>query len=447
MAFTEILPGIHYVGVNDRTTTRFESLWSLPYGVSYNSYLVIDEKVALIDTVEVSFGEQFIDNIRAILKDRPIDYLVVDHMEPDHSGSLLRFLEAYPTAKVVASAKAFPMIQNFFSAVSPERQVTVGEGDTLSLGNHTLRFIAAPMVHWPEVLMTYDETDRLLLTADAFGCFGALNGRLFADEVDFDRDYLDETRRYYTNIVGKYGSQVQTVLKKAAELDIAMLLPLHGFVWRKELGYLLHKYDLWSRYEPEERGVLIAYASVYGNTENAANILACRLSERGVKVQMFDTSVTPTSYILSAAFRYSHLVFAATTYNAGVFITMEELLHDIAAHDLQNRRVVLLENGSWAPASGKGMQKILQPLKEWQQMEDTFTIRSALREDQTMQLERLAATLAADVQAAAPAEEKPEGQHRYVCKVCGYVYEGDSLPEDYKCPLCGAGAEYFKQES
>ena len=228
---------------------------------------------------------------------------------------------------------------------------------------------------------------------------------------------------------------------------IAMLLPLHGFVWRKELGYLLHKYDLWSRYEPEERGVLIAYASVYGNTENAANILACRLSERGVKVQMFDTSVTPTSYILSAAFRYSHLVFAATTYNAGVFITMEELLHDIAAHDLQNRRVVLLENGSWAPASGKGMQKILQPLKGWQQMEDTFTIRSALREDQTMQLERLAATLAADVQAAAPAEEKPEGQHRYVCKVCGYVYEGDSLPEDYKCPLCGAGAEYFKQES
>ncbi len=250
-----------------------------------------------------------------------------------------------------------------------------------------------------------------------------------------------------TNIVGKYGSQVQAVLKKAAELDIAMLLPLHGFVWRKELGYLLHKYDLWSRYEPEERGVLIAYASVYGNTENAANILACRLSERGVKVQMFDTSVTPTSYILSAAFRYSHLVFAATTYNAGVFITMEELLHDIAAHDLQNRRVVLLENGSWAPAGGKEMQKILQPLKGWQQMEDTFTIRSALREDQTMQLERLAATLAADVQAAAPAEEKPEGQHRYVCKVCGYVYEGDSLPEDYKCPLCGAGAEYFKQES
>lgn len=444
---TNIHEDLYWLGGSDRQLAKFENVFPIPRGVSYNAYLVLDEKTVLLDTVDKAVGERFFENLEFALAGRPLDYVVVNHMEPDHCATLGELLRRWPGAQVVANAKTVPMVSQFFDCDISNRAVVVKEGDTLCTGRHTLRFIAAPMVHWPEVLMTYDETDRLLLTADAFGCFGALNGRLFADEVDFDRDYLDEARRYYTNIVGKYGSQVQAVLKKAAELDIAMLLPLHGFVWRKELGYLLHKYDLWSRYEPEERGVLIAYASVYGNTENAANILACRLSERGVKVQMFDTSVTPTSYILSAAFRYSHLVFAATTYNAGVFITMEELLHDIAAHNLQNRRVVLLENGSWAPASGKEMQKLLQPLKGWQQLEDTFTIRSALREDQTMQLERLAAMLAADVQAAAPAEEKPEGQHRYVCKVCGYVYEGDSLPEDYKCPLCGAGAEYFKQES
>lgn len=296
--------------------------------------------------------------------------------------------------------------------------------------------------------MTYDETDRLLLTADAFGCFGALNGRLFADEVDFDRDYLDEARRYYTNIVGKYGPQVQAVLKKAAALDIEMLLPLHGFVWREELGYLLGKYDLWSRYEPEVRGVMIAYASVYGGTENAANVLACRLAEKGVRVKMFDASVTPASYIVSAAFQYSHLVFASTTYNMGIFVTMEQLLHDIAAHALASRRYALIENGSWSPASGRKMQTLLAPLPGWSEVEPVLTVKSALRPDQAAQMERLADTLAADV-LAEKAEEDASGEakHRYVCKVCGYVYEGDELPADYKCPLCGAGAEYFRQEA
>lgn len=296
--------------------------------------------------------------------------------------------------------------------------------------------------------MTYDETDRLLLTADAFGCFGALNGALFADEVDFDRDYLDEARRYYTNIVGKYGPQVQAVLKKAAALDIEMLLPLHGFVWREELGYLLGKYDLWSRYEPEVRGVMIAYASVYGGTENAANVLACRLAEKGVRVKMFDASVTPASYIVSAAFQYSHLVFASTTYNMGIFVTMEQLLHDIAAHALASRRYALIENGSWSPASGRKMQTLLAPLPGWSEVEPVLTVKSALRPDQAAQMERLADTLAADV-LAEKAEEDASGEakHRYVCKVCGYVYEGDELPVDYKCPLCGAGAEYFRQEA
>lgn len=296
--------------------------------------------------------------------------------------------------------------------------------------------------------MTYDETDKLLLSADAFGCFGALNGSLFADEVDFDRDFLDEARRYYTNIVGKYGPQVQAVLKKAAALDIEMLLPLHGFVWREELGYLLGKYDLWSRYEPEVRGVMIAYASVYGGTENAANVLACRLAEKGVRVKMFDASVTPASYIVSAAFQYSHLVFASTTYNMGIFVTMEQLLHDIAAHALASRRYALIENGSWSPASGRKMQTLLAPLPGWSEVEPVLTVKSALRPDQAAQMERLADNLAADV-LAEKAEEDASGEakHRYVCKVCGYVYEGDELPADYKCPLCGAGAEYFRQEA
>ena len=296
--------------------------------------------------------------------------------------------------------------------------------------------------------MTYDETDKLLLSADAFGCFGALNGALFADEVDFDRDYLDEARRYYTNIVGKYGPQVQAVLKKAETLDIEMLLPLHGFVWRQELDYFLGKYDLWSRYEPEVRGVMIAYASVYGGTENAANVLACRLAEKGVRVKMFDASVTPASYIVSAAFRYSHLVFASTTYNMGIFVTMEQLLHDIAAHALASRRYALIENGSWSPASGRKMQTLLAPLPGWSEVEPVLTVKSALRPDQAAQMERLADTLAADV-LAEKAEEDASGEakHRYVCKVCGYVYEGDELPADYKCPLCGAGAEYFRQEA
>ena len=284
-----------------------------------------------------------------------------------------------------------------------ERTITIdcdvlqGDGGTRT-ASVTGGFVAAPMVHWPEVLMTYDETDKLLLTADAFGTFGALNGALFADEVNFDRDYLNEARRYYTNIVGKYGTQVQAVLKKAAGLDIQMLLPLHGFVWRQDLGYILGKYDLWSRYEPEQRGVVIAYASVYGGTENAANILACRLREQGVQVEMFDTSVTPASYILAAAFRFSHVVLAAPTYNGGVFVTMENLLHDLTAHGLKGRRAAYIENGSWAPTSARGMQKLLEPLN-WETAADTVTLRSALRQGQQEDLERMAAQLAESVKA------------------------------------------------
>lgn len=434
-----------WIGADSRRLAVFEGVFGVPDGVSYNSYLLLDEKTVLFDTVDAQVIRQFRENLYHALDGRTLDYIVVHHMEPDHTAELEDLVLRFPHVQILCTAMAKTMIGQFFGHAYDDRIRVCKEGDTLCTGRHTLQFVMAPMVHWPEVMMTYDQTDKLLLSADAFGCFGALNGRLFADEVDFDRDYLDECRRYYTNIVGKYGSQVQAVLQKAASLDITMLLPLHGFVWRKDLAYILGKHDLWSRYEPEVRGVMIAYASIYGDTECAANILACRLAEQGVRVQMFDTSVTPSSYVLSAAFQYSHLVFAAPTYNGGVFITMEELLRDIAAHGLRDRRMVLLENGSWAPASGREMQKILKDLKGWSQLEDTFTLRSALREDQTLQLERLASALAKDVQAT-PAAHAFEEKKQFVCKVCGYVYEGDALPEDYKCPLCGAGAQYFVEK-
>ena len=437
-----------WVGADGRRLAMFEGVYDVPRGISFNSYLLMDGKTVLFDTADASVCRSFLENVAHGLNGRALDYLVVQHMEPDHAADIRDLLTRHPETTVVCSAAAKNMLAQFFGPGYEGRINVVKEGDTLCTGRHTLHFVAAPMVHWPEVLMTYDETDKLLLTADAFGTFGALNGALFADEVNFDRDYLDEARRYYTNIVGKYGTQVQAVLKKAAGLDIQMLLPLHGFVWRQDLGYILGKYDLWSRYEPEVRGVMIAYASVYGGTENAANVLACRLAEKGVRVKMFDASVTPASYIVSAAFQYSHLVFASTTYNMGIFVTMEQLLHDIAAHALASRRYALIENGSWSPASGRKMQTLLAPLPGWSEVEPVLTVKSALRPDQAAQMERLADNLAADV-LAEKAEEDASGEakHRYVCKVCGYVYEGDELPADYKCPLCGAGAEYFRQEA
>ena len=437
-----------WVGADCRRLALFEGVFGVPDGISFNSYLLTDEKTVLFDTSDSAVRRTFRENLTHALAGRELDYIVVHHMEPDHAAELAELAGDYPEAQILCSAMARTMVGQFFGPELAGRITVIKEGETLCTGRHTLRFVAAPMVHWPEVMMTYDETDRLLLTADAFGCFGALNGALFADEVDFDRDYLDEARRYYTNIVGKYGPQVQAVLKKAAALDIEMLLPLHGFVWREDLGYFLGKYDLWSRYEPEVRGVMIAYASVYGGTENAANVLACRLAERGIRVKMFDASVTPASYIVSAAFQYSHLVFASTTYNMGIFVTMEQLLHDIAAHALADRRYALIENGSWSPVSGRKMQALLSPLPGWSEVEPALTVKSALRPDQEAQMERLTDAIAADVLAEKAVEDgSGEARHRYVCKVCGYVYEGDELPEDYKCPLCGAGAEYFRQEA
>ncbi|MBR3293668.1 MAG: flavin reductase [Oscillospiraceae bacterium] len=386
-----------WVGADDRRLACFEGVYGVPDGVSYNSYLLLDEKTVLFDTVDKAVYSVFLENLAYGLGGRKLDYLVVHHMEPDHAATLELVVTRYPEVKVVCNEKIKTMLGQFFAVDLTGRIVTVKEGDTLSTGRHTLTFVMAPMVHWPEVMMSYDLTDKILFTADAFGSFGALNGRLFADETDFFAEHLDEARRYYTNIVGKYGPQVQAILKKAAALEIKLVCPLHGFVWRSHFGDFLEKYLLWSSYTPEEKSVLIAYASVYGHTENAANILAVKLNERGVRVRMRDTSVIPASYILSDAFRCSHLVFAATTYNAGVFVTMENLLHDIANHNLQGRKIALIENGSWAPNSGKIMREILSGLKNTSYLGEDVTLKSALSESQLSELDALADTIAAEL--------------------------------------------------
>lgn len=384
-----------WVGADDRRLSMFEGVYSVPCGVSYNSYLLLDDVTVLFDTVDKAVSKVFFENLSHALQGRKLNYVVVQHMEPDHSATLQELLLRSPETVVVCNAKTKTMIEQFFTIEF--KAYIVDESKMLSTGHHEIHFVNAPMVHWPEVMVSYDTVDKTLFSADAFGTFGALNGALFADEVDFARDYLDEARRYYCNIVGKYGVQVQALLKKAAKLDIARICPLHGFVWRKNLGDFLGWYQAWSTYTPEQTGVVIAYASVYGNTENAANIIACRLRELGIVTKVFDVSVTPASEIIAAAFQYSHLVFASTTYNAGIFVTMEELLRDLAAHNIQNRTVALLENGSWAPTSGGLMQKILAPCKNMTILEPKMTIRSSLKASQEGELDQFVSAIAATV--------------------------------------------------
>lgn len=386
-----------WVGANDRRLAMFEGVYSVPAGVSYNSYLLTDEKTVLFDTVDKAVGRIFFENLEHGLGGRTLDYLIVHHMEPDHSATLSELLLRHPETTVVCNDKTAVMIAQFFGSGAAGRMQLVKEGDTLSTGAHKLTFYMAPMIHWPEVMMTYDKTAHTLFTADAFGVFGALNGAIFADEVDFDRDYLKEARRYYTNIVGKYGMQVQNLFRKIADLDIRMLCPLHGFVWRRDIEYFFKKYNLWSTYTPEEKGVMIAYASIYGNTENAAEILSSKLRERGVRTVMYDVSVTPASEIIAECFRWSHLVFASSTYNGGVFVTMDELLRDIAAHNLQKRTVAFMENGTWAPVSARQMTAIFAPLKNMTVLEQSISIRSSLTEGQLAEIEALADVLAKDI--------------------------------------------------
>lgn len=395
--YRKIQEDLFWVGANDRRLAMFEGVYSVPNGVSYNAYVLLDEKTVLFDTVDKAVAKTFFENLTAVLGGRSLDYVFVHHMEPDHSAVLEDVVLRYPQVKIVCNAATRNMIKQFFTFNLDSRWVEAKEGEIFSTGRHNFCFVKAPMVHWPEVMVSFDTTDGILFSADAFGTFGALNGALFADEVDFDRDYLDEARRYYTNIVGKYGQQVTALLQKAVMLDIRMVCPLHGFVWRKNIGYFVDKYLHWASYTPEETGVMIAYASVYGNTENAAEILAVKLREKGIKTRIYDVSVTPASEIIAAAFRYSHLVFASTTYNAGIFVCMEALLSDLVAHNLQNRTVALLENGSWAPTSGGLMRKMLSSCKNMNILDTSLTIRSSLKEEQMPQLEAIADALAATI--------------------------------------------------
>ena len=386
----KLTDSLYWVGANDRRIALFENVYPVPRGVSYNSYLLLDEKTALFDTIDQAFTHQLLENVSSVLDGRSLDYLIVNHMEPDHCASIADILFRYPGVKIVCTAKAANMMNQFFEFDVDQYVVPVKEGDTLSLGVHTLTFVMAPMVHWPEVMVTYETTEKILFSADAFGSFGAIDGNIFADETDYKNQWLPEARRYYCNIVGKYGPQVQALLKKASRLEISMICPLHSLVWRKDLDWLLEKYSRWSSYEPEEKTVLIAYASVYGHTEQAADAIAARLAERGVpNIAVYDVSKTHPSYILADAFRCSALVFASITYNNGIFCNMETLLHQIAAHNLQNRTVAFLENGSWAPVSVKHMTDTFASLKNMKVLEESLTIRSSLKNCQGDCLEAL----------------------------------------------------------
>lgn len=384
-----------YVGASDRRTALFENIYPIARGVSYNSYLLLDEKTVLLDAADSAVSEQFFENVAAALNGRTLDYLVVNHMESDHAALIAPLLLRHSGATVVTTAKAVQMMEQFFGQ-KPEKLMVVKEGDTLCTGRHTLCFTMAPMVHWPEVMMTYDQTDGTLFSADAFGTFGALSGNLFADEVNFENEWIADARRYFVNIVGKYGLQVQNVLKKAATLEIKRICPLHGPVWRENLEYFINKHDLWSRYEPEEKGVVIIYGSIYGHTEAAAMRMATLLAQRGVKnIHVYDASRTHTSELVAECWRVSHIVLAASTYNNGLFTPIEELLLDLKAHGFQRRTWALIENGSWAPQSGKLMRACLEEMKEMTIVGDTLSLKSAMKPEQEEQLATLADALVA----------------------------------------------------
>ena len=378
----QITKDIQYIGVNDHKIDLFEGQYIVPSGMAYNSYAVLDEKIAIMDTVDVNFTEEWLLNLKSVLGDKTPDYLIVQHMEPDHSANIQVFANLYPSAKIVASAKAFAMMKNFFETDFTDRQVVVGEGDTLSLGKHTLTFITAPMVHWPEVIVTYDSTDKVLFSADGFGKFGAL---------DEEEDWACEARRYYIGIVGKYGAQVQSLLKKAANLDIQIICPLHGPVLTENLGYYLDLYNTWSSYQPEEEGVMIAYTSVYGNTKKAALLLAEKLKEKGCpKVVVNDLARCDMAEAVEDAFRYSKMVLATTTYNADIFPFMREFIEHLTERNYSNRTVGFIENGSWAPMAAKVMTGMFEKSKNLTFTETAVKILSALHADNEAQIEALA---------------------------------------------------------
>ena len=377
----KITNDIKYVGVNDHDIDLFEGQYTVPLGIAYNSYAIVDEKIAVMDSVDLRFADEWIENIKREIGDRLPDYLVIQHMEPDHSSSIMRFVEAFPAVTLVSSAKAFAMMKNFFGTDFTDNRIVVGEGDALSLGKHNLTFITAPMVHWPEVIVTYDSTDKVLFSADGFGKFGAL---------DIDDEWACEARRYYIGIVGKYGAQVQALLKKASALDIEIICPLHGPVLNENLGYYIGLYDTWSSYRPETDGVCIAYTSVYGNTKKAVELLEKELAEKGVKVAVSDLARCDMHEAVEDAFRYSHLVLATTTYNADVFPFMKEFINHLTERGYQNRTVAFIENGSWAPMATKVMKSLLEKSKNLTYTEAGVKINSAVSDANIAEIKALA---------------------------------------------------------
>jgi len=405
---SEILPSLYWVGANDRRLERFENLFPIPQGVSYNSYLFLDTKTALLDTVDSSVTQQFLENVTHALDGRALDYLVVNHMEPDHCANIEELVRRYPEVKVVGNKKTFQLFSQFYTLDIEKNQYLVKEGDIVDLGEHRLEFFFAPMVHWPEVMLTYERTKNILFSADAFGTFGALGGNLFVDQMEYGRHFLSETRRYYANILGKFGSQVQAAFAKLPISSISMICPLHGPIWRENIQYIMDKYQLWSTYTPEREGVVIAYASMYGNTEGAVTKLALSLSERGIKdIRMFDVSRTHLSDIVAEIWENSHLVVASPTYNMHLYSALANLLDDLSALGLKNRKVAIIGNYSWASAAKKSMEEMVSSLKDCELLA-SMDIRSSLKEEQVGELEMMADSIASSM--TLPGGKEPEGQ-------------------------------------
>lgn len=386
----KVTEDLFWVGGNDKRLHLFENIHPIEDGVSYNSYLLLDEKTVLFDTADWSVGRQFIENVEYVLNGRKLDYMVINHMEPDHCASMEEIILRYPDVKIVSTEKAL-MLMHQFNYTVDENFIQVAEGDTMSFGKHNVVFVEAPMVHWPEAMVTFDTTDGVLFSADAFGSFKSLDGALFADEVDFDGEWINEARRYYTNIVGKYGPEVMDLLKKAQTIDIKIICPLHGPVWRKDIGYILDKYIHWATYTQEEKGVLLCYASMYGNTENAAHILATKLHEKGMhNVHMYDVSKTHVSYLIGEAFKYSHLALLSVTYNLNVFPAMENFVQDMKRLNLQKRVVAVVENGSWAPQASVLINETLDEMKQMTVLNEEVSVLSSVSKMTESELDSLA---------------------------------------------------------
>lgn len=439
--FKKITDSVVYIGANDHDLDMFEGQYIIPNGMAYNSYIVFDEKIAVIDSIDKSKTSEWLGNIREVLGDRSPDYLIVQHMEPDHSASIGAFVNEYPDTIIVGNKKTFKMIEQFFPYMKLENIHVVEGGDELKLGTRTFSFILAPMVHWPEVMMTYDAFDRIIFSADAFGKFGAL---------DVEEEWACEARRYYMGIVGKYGAQVQAVLKELRKLNIEIICPLHGPVLKDDLEYYIDLYDTWSSYRPESEGVCICYTSVYGNTKKAVGLLADELSEKGITVAVNDLARCDMAEAVEDAFRYDRIVLATTTYNGDVFPFMRHFIEALTERNFQNRFVAFIENGTWGPTAMRTMKGMLEKSKNLIFAENNITIKSSVDDQSAEKIKTLADELSscfkddeektADIESEQQANEKKKG---FVCNICGFIYEGDQLPEDFVCPICKVGADQF----